>query len=109
MSFAEALQSKADKTQQSHPRQAAAAVEATVAVAQPRVQTSPQWQEAAGQSVAAPTVNSHCQGSNCTTVAATVTMAQPRVQTSPKWQEAAGQSVAAPTVHSLPVDNTVRS
>jgi hypothetical protein len=40
VSFAEALQSKADQTQQSHPRQAAAA--ATVAVDQPRVQTSSQ-------------------------------------------------------------------
>jgi hypothetical protein len=37
MSFVEALQSKADQTQQSHPSQAAAA--ATVAVDQPRVQT----------------------------------------------------------------------
>jgi hypothetical protein len=91
MSFAEALQSKADQTQQSHPRQDAAA--ATVAVA------SSQWQEAAGQSVAAPTVHSHCQGSNCTAAAATVAVA------SPQWQEAAGQSVAAPTVHSLPLDN----
>jgi hypothetical protein len=66
MSFTEALLSKADKTQQSHPRQAAAA--ATVAVA------SSQWQEAAGQSVAAPTVNSHGQGSNCTTAVHQSTM-----------------------------------
>jgi hypothetical protein len=55
MSFAEALQSKADQTQQSHPRQAAAA--ATVTVDQPRVQTSSQWQEA-GQSAQAPIANS---------------------------------------------------
>jgi hypothetical protein len=55
VSFAEALQSKGDQTQQSHPRQAAAA--ATVTVDQPRVQTSLQWQEA-GQSAPAHIVNS---------------------------------------------------
>jgi hypothetical protein len=44
VSFAEALQSKADQTQQSHPRQDAAAAPATVD--QPRVQTSPKWQKA---------------------------------------------------------------
>jgi hypothetical protein len=55
MSFAEAVQSKGDQTQQSHPRQAAAA--ATVTVDQPRVQTSSQWQEA-GQSAPAHIVNS---------------------------------------------------
>jgi hypothetical protein len=44
LSFAKALQSKADQTQQSHSRQAAAA--APVIVDQPRVQTPPKWQEA---------------------------------------------------------------
>jgi hypothetical protein len=55
VSFEEALQSKADQTQQSHPRQTAAA--ASVTVDQPRVQTSSQWQEA-GQSAPAQIVNS---------------------------------------------------
>jgi hypothetical protein len=55
MSFAEALQSKADQTQQSHPSQAAAAT--TVTVDQPRVQTSSKWQQA-GQSAPAQIVNS---------------------------------------------------
>jgi hypothetical protein len=55
MSFAEALQSKADQTQQSHPSQAAAA--ATVTVDQPRVQTSSKWQQA-GQTAPAQIVNS---------------------------------------------------
>jgi hypothetical protein len=52
---AEALQSKANQTQQSHPCQAAAAALATVD--QPRVKTSPKWQEA-GQSAPAQIVNS---------------------------------------------------
>jgi hypothetical protein len=55
MSFAEALQSKVDHTQQSHPSQAAAA--ATVTVDQPRVQTSPKWQKA-GLSAPAQIINS---------------------------------------------------
>jgi hypothetical protein len=55
MSFEEALQSKPDHTQQSHPRQAAEA--GTVTVDQPRVQTSSKWQEA-GQSAPAQIVNS---------------------------------------------------
>jgi hypothetical protein len=55
MSFAEALQSKADQTLQSHPSQAAAA--ATVTVDQPRVQTSSKWQQT-GQSALAQIVNS---------------------------------------------------
>jgi hypothetical protein len=55
MSFAEALQSKADQTQQSHLSQAAAA--ATVTVIQPRVQTSSKWQQA-GQSAPAHILNS---------------------------------------------------
>jgi hypothetical protein len=55
MSFTEALQSKADQTQQSHPCQDAAAASATMD--QPRVQIPPKWQEE-GQSVPAPTVNS---------------------------------------------------
>jgi hypothetical protein len=50
MSFTEALQSKADQTQQSHPRQTAAAAPTTMD--QPRVQTSPKWQKA-GQSATA--------------------------------------------------------
>jgi hypothetical protein len=55
MSFAEALQSKADQTQQSHPSQAAAA--STFTVDQPRVHTSSKWQQA-GQSAPAQIVNS---------------------------------------------------
>jgi hypothetical protein len=55
ISFTEALQSKSDQTQQSHPRQDAVTAPATMD--QPRVQTSSQWQEA-GQSAPAPIVNS---------------------------------------------------
>jgi hypothetical protein len=55
MFFVEALQSKADQTQQSHPSQAAAA--ATVTMEQPRVPTSSKWQQA-GQSAPAQIVNS---------------------------------------------------
>jgi hypothetical protein len=55
VSFTEAIQSKADQTQQSHPWQAAAAAPATVD--QPRVQTSSKWQKA-DQSAPAQIVNS---------------------------------------------------
>jgi hypothetical protein len=55
MSFAEALQSKADETQESHLSQAAAA--ATETVDQPRVPTSLKWQQA-GQSAPTQIVNS---------------------------------------------------
>jgi hypothetical protein len=55
VSFVEALQSKADQTQQSHPRQAAEA--APVTVDQPRVQTTPKRQ-IVGQSAPAQIVNS---------------------------------------------------
>jgi hypothetical protein len=55
MSFKEALQSKADQTQQSHPRKDAAA--ATATVDQPRVQTSPKWKRAS-QSAPTQIVNS---------------------------------------------------
>jgi hypothetical protein len=63
VSFAEALQSKGDQTQQSHPRQSAVA--ATVTVDQPTVQTSSQWQEAVQSAQFAS--REHGQGRNCST------------------------------------------